>query len=86
MRNQKAAFRKDRAAINLFRLRYFNASLIICNDFTVYNDVVVCTMVQQFLAELVKKGAAVCITTGDLFQKENLAYRYINLDKEGYYE
>ena len=77
--NCSALYRKDRAAINLFRLRYFKVGVIFCNDLSVHNDIVVYSLVQQALAELVEKGVCICMVTSDQFQPDGIASRYISL-------
>lgn len=72
-------YRKDRIAINLYRLRLLRSSVIICNDLTIHNDIVTYRMVKKSLAELLERGTAVCMITGDITYTDDLVERYVTL-------
>lgn len=73
-------YRKDRIAINLFRLRLMKAKVIICNDLSIHNDFVTYRMVKNCLAELLEMGTAVCMITGDMTYSDDMVQRYVFLD------
>jgi len=78
-KNCRELYKKDRIAINLFRLRLCNAEVIFCNTLNVYNDVVTLHMVRDVLASLTESGAAVCIFSSDSSYQEELAERTVVL-------
>ena len=81
-KDSRHLFKKERIAINLFRLKLVRAKVIICNDFAIHNDLVTYHMVKESLAELLESGTAVCMFTGDVDHEEELVDRYVLLTRE----
>ncbi|MDO4333995.1 MAG: ATP-binding cassette domain-containing protein [Eubacteriales bacterium] len=79
-KNCSALYRKDRIAINLFRLRLLKSKVIICNDLSIHNDFVTYRMVKNCLAKLQERGTAVCMITGDMTYNDEMVQRYLFLD------
>lgn len=79
-KNCRMLYKKDRIAINLFRLRFIKADVIFCNALNVYNDVVTHRMVQDALAALAEAGSAICILASDFAYQEELVERVVVLD------
>lgn len=77
-----ALYRKDRIAINLFGLRLLKSKVIICNDFSIHNDLVTYHMVRKCLAELLDRGTAVCMITGDTTYNDDIVERYVFLEND----
>ncbi|MBD5393161.1 MAG: ATP-binding cassette domain-containing protein [Lachnospiraceae bacterium] len=81
-RDCSSLYRKDRIAINLFWLRFLKAKMIICNDISIHNDLETYHIVRKCLAELLDKGTAVCMITGDSTYHDDIVERYVFLEKD----
>lgn len=81
-KNSARLYRKERIAVNLFRLQLLRPRVIISNDFSIHNDQVTYRMVMNCLADLLDQGTAVCMVTGDTMYNNELVGQYIFLDQD----
>lgn len=72
-------YRKDRIAINLFRLRFLKIDVLFCNALSVHNDLLTYQMVEDALIAMAQSGTAVCIVTNDFAYDDELVERYVVL-------
>ncbi len=73
-------YRKDRIAINLYRLKMIKLNVIFCSDLSIHNDMVTYRMVRESLQEMADMGAAICIVTSDRTNAHDFTGRSIMLD------
>lgn len=64
-KNSEDLYCRERVAINLYRMKMFQAKAIICTDFYLYNDLSVSGMVRDCMGELLKQGTAVCMIAAE---------------------
>ncbi|MCM1296850.1 MAG: ATP-binding cassette domain-containing protein [Muribaculaceae bacterium] len=72
--------RKDRVAMNLFRILLLHPGVVICNDFSIHNDIQTLKLVKRSFIELLDQGTAICMITSDLKASDDLVDRYIVLN------
>lgn len=76
-RDCKKLYRKDRIAINLFRIKMRHPNVLICNDLNIRNDTVTYQMLKENLVALTENGTAVCIVTNEIDYSDETATRFI---------
>ena len=81
-KNCHALYKKDRVAINLFRLRFLKMDVIFCDDLNVHNDLVTYRMIKNALIALSEADVAVCILTSGFANRDSAMDRCIVLDAE----
>jgi ABC-type sugar transport system ATPase subunit len=81
-KNCRSLYRKDRVAINLFKLNFLNPQIIFCNDLSIHNDIINYHFVKETIAKLTERGTTVCMITGDLMYNDELVDRYVVLYDE----
>lgn len=78
--DSRSLYKKDRIAINLFRLRFFRPLVLFCDAPGVYNDVVTYNMVMDALIGMARQGSSVCVLCSDFTGRTEQMGRYIVLD------
>lgn len=76
-RDCRKLYRKDRIAINLFRIRMQHPKVLICNDLNIRNDITTYQMLKENLVALTENGTAVCIVTNEIDYSDETATRFI---------
>lgn len=69
--------RKERIALNLFRIRIRKPSVIFCNDINTRYDLETCHIIRNSLQRMMEGGACVCMVSANLEKIDEGADQYV---------